>query len=93
MFETPDVDVAAARMDSEGVTYAGVQRVRRLVQADVGAEHAPIGLLEIDEAVGLSPEGRGLTLVPDSELAIGTRRRSDLPSSGPHPDRTAVRLP
>ncbi len=68
VFETPDVDAAVVRLDAAGVPHGPVQRVRR--------GEVPLGLVEVDDRPGASPEGR---------LALAEA----LPPSGPgdgHPN-------
>jgi Glyoxalase-like domain len=55
-FGAADADAIAARLHAEGVTHSGVKRARR--PSTTGGEDVPIGYLEIDDAPGLSPEGR-----------------------------------
>ncbi|GAA2352895.1 VOC family protein [Nonomuraea africana] len=85
MFDSPDVEGAAARLHAGGVGHGGVHAVQRPVETREGTRLEPVRYLEIDgddpaTARGRVPEGRiGLAESPSAEV-IDAQRRADHPN-------------
>jgi glyoxalase-like protein len=67
VFGTADADATMARLEAEGVAHGPVTRVQRPVGSGAKATQVSIGFVEIDNAPGLSPEGR-LALAEDGPV-------------------------
>lgn len=59
IFDTPDIDRAATRLDTEGVGHGGVHAIQRPIETAAGIRMVPARYLEISgEEPGMPPEGR-----------------------------------
>jgi hypothetical protein len=67
VFGTADADATVARLEADGVAHGPVTRVQRPVGTGANAQQISIGFVEIDNAPGLSPEGR-LALAEDGPV-------------------------
>ncbi|GAA3466087.1 VOC family protein [Nonomuraea roseola] len=85
MFDSPDVEGAAGRLEAGGVGHGGVHAVQRPVETAEGTWMEPVRYLEIDGddpamPRGRVPEGRvGLAESPSAEL-VDAQRRVDHPN-------------
>jgi catechol 2,3-dioxygenase-like lactoylglutathione lyase family enzyme len=77
VFGTPDLDATVARLAADGVVHGAINRLQRPGTPEADAKPVSIDYVEIDDAFGLSPEGR-LALVEDwpadSPLLMGNLR-------------------
>jgi hypothetical protein len=59
MFDSPDIEGAAARLEANGVGHGGVHAAQRPVETADGLRMEPVRFLELDGVgPGLVPEGR-----------------------------------
>ncbi|MFF5210105.1 VOC family protein [Streptosporangium sp. NPDC000396] len=82
MFDSPDIDGAAARLEANGVGHGGVHTVQRPVETVGGTRMVPVRYLEIDS----HEPGRARGRVPEGRVGIAENGTLDAQRHVDHPN-------